>query len=139
MSKRYEIVTPRSASDAAYADVEYLIRWIGADGADYQYMFYDAAFSESVKSEVINQKSSTNIQALLGEENRNITLTASDLSKNDLTIFAQLLRNKFVTRLKLDGTIERYAVDGNSFKYQLSDLRYNISFDLVQYSREQWK
>lgn len=139
MTKRFEIVKPKSLTDPAYADVEYLIRWIGADGADYQYLFYDAEFMESVKTDIINNTESTNIEALLADEDRNIVLMASDLSKNDLTIFAQMFRNKYVTRIKLDGTIERYGVDSNSFKYKLSGLRYNIEFSVKQYSRPQWK
>lgn len=139
MAKRFEIIKPKSIADPAYADVEYVLRWIGADGADYLYLFYDAEFSESQSNDVINITDSNNIQSLIGVEKRSIKLTASDLSKNDLSVFAQMLRNKYVTRLKIDGTTERYAVDSNSFQFRPSELRYNLTFEIIPYSRPQWK
>ena len=129
MSKIYEIVRPKSLTNSDYEDFEYLIRWIGRDGADYQYMFYDAELSNSIKNEIINDTG--NVEALISAINKKITLTATDLSKTDLLVIGELLENKFVTRLLKDETIERYAPDSNSFKYRLMDGTYSIEFDLI--------
>ena len=139
MGKLFEIVRPNSVDNEAYAEYEYLLRWVGRDGADYQYLFYDAEFDERVRTEVINEKSSTRIESLIDSEERTITLTANDLSENDLKVMSSMLMNKYVTRIKLDGTTERYGVESNSFNYRKSDLRYDLSFDIIQYSRALWK
>jgi hypothetical protein len=129
MGKIYEIVRPKSLTNSDYEAFEYLIRWIGRDGADYQYMFYDAELSNSIKNEIINDTG--NVEAVISAINKKITLTATDLSKTDLLVIGELLENKFVTRLLKDETIERYAPDANSFKYRLMDGRYSIEFDLI--------
>ena len=139
MGKVFELVRPNSVTDPTYADSEYLIRWIGRNGADYVFMFYDAELAQGVKASVINERSSTRIESLIDSENRRVTLTADDLSKNDLEIIAGMFINKYVSRIRLDGTIERYAVDSNSFKYTLSELRYSLSFDIINYSRPVWR
>jgi hypothetical protein len=129
MSKIFEIVRPKSIDDPAYADFEYLIRWIGRDGAEYLYMFYDADISQRVNSEVVNRFG--DIAALIDSENREITLTANDLTKNDLTVIAKMFSNTYVTRLLQDGTTERYAPKANSFSYRLMGLTYDIEFTLI--------
>lgn len=139
MSKIFQLIRPKSLQDAAYEDHEYLIRWIGRDGADYQLMFYDAEFVQKTKGEVINQESATRIESLLESESRGVTLVADDLSRNDLGVILQLFANKFVTRLLKDGTTERYAPDQNSFKWQLSDGRYEIEIKLIQSDLPVWK
>lgn len=130
MSKIFELVRPKSLDDSAYEEFEYLIRWIGRDGADYLYMFYDVEINQAVKNEIINELSATNIETLITSESKAITLTASDLSKNDLNVILELLSNKFVTRLLKSGLSERYALLPNSFKYRLSGLTYELEFDL---------
>jgi hypothetical protein len=127
----FELVRPKSLTDPAYAEFEYLLRWIGRDGSDYIYMFYDAEIFNSVKNEVVNAESLTRIEALISEETRSIILKADDLSLNDLKVIGEMFANKFVTRLKLDGTIERYAPDSNSFNYELMQGRYEVEISLV--------
>lgn len=129
MSKTFELIRPMSLTDPAYADFEYLIRWIGRDGAEYLYMFYDAEISQRVNSEVAN--SLGDIAALIDSESREITLTANDLSKSDLLVISEMFSNTYVTRLLQDGTTERYAPKANSFSYKLRGLTYDIEFTLV--------
>jgi hypothetical protein len=139
MSKIFELVRPKSLQNADYADHEYLIRWIGRDGADYQLMFYDAEFERKTSGEVVNSESSTRIESLISSETRSVTLVANDLSRNDLDVVLQLFGNKFVTRLFKDGTTERFAPDSNSAKWQLSDGRYDIEIKLIQSNLPVWK
>jgi len=138
-SKLFEIVRPRSLTDPNYAAYEYLIRWQGRDGADYIYMFYDAEIKVSVKNTVINEQDANRIEAIGISEPREITLTASDLSENDLNVMRQLLQNKFVTRLHKDGTVTRYAPDANSFTSRLMDLKYEIEFTLIMSQVALWR
>lgn len=130
MSKIFKIVRPKSLTDSNYEDYEYLIRWIGRDGADYQKMFYDAEFDQAVSGTIINELDPDNIEQLIDSESRNIKLYCNDLSKNDIIIIGSLFANKFVTRLKKDGTVERYAPDSNSFNYRLMNGRYEVEFNL---------
>jgi hypothetical protein len=139
MGKIFELIRPKSLQNAAYEAYEYLIRWIGSDGADYIYMFYDVEIEHKIKNEVINKQDSANIEALAINHNRSIALFADDLSGNDLNIIGQLFDNTFVTRLLKDNTIERYAPDANSFKPRLMHCRYNVEFTLIMTDVTVWK
>lgn len=129
MSKIFELIRPKSLDDPAYENYEYLIRWIGRDGSEYLWMFYDAEISQRINSEIANRLG--DIAALIDSENRQISLTANDLTANDLLIIAEMFTNQYVTRLLKDGTIERYAPEANSFSYRLMGLTYEIEFTLV--------
>ena len=131
MSKLFEIVRPKSLENSDYEEFEYLIRWIGRDGADYQLMFYDIEIQRRTRNEIINSESSTNIEALIFKEEQSITLFADDLSRTDLLVVLQLFGNKFVTRIKKDDSIERYAPDANNYKYRKKAGRYEIEFTLI--------
>lgn len=137
--KLFKVVRPRSLTDPNYAYYEYLIRWTGRDGADYIKMFYDAEFSVSVKNSVINEQDSVRIEAINITESRVVTLTADDLSLNDVQVIGQLFQSRYVTRLKKDGTTERYAPDANSYKYRLMDGRYEVEFNLILSQVALWK
>lgn len=139
MGKLFQIVRPLSLTDTNYAAYEYLIRWTGRDGADYIYMFYDVEYNIRVQNDIINDKNKDRIEAINLTEGASITLTASDLSLNDLQVIRQLMQNKFVTRLKKDGTVDRFAPDGNSFSFRLMDGRYEVSFTLILSSVALWK
>lgn len=138
MSKTFEIIRPKSLEDSNYEDYEYLIRWIGRDGSDYLLMFYDIEIQRRTRNEIINSESSTNIEALISKEEKAITLFADDLTKNDLTAVLQIFGNKFVTRLKKDDSIERYAPDSNNYKYRLKDGRYEIEITLIATDLTVW-
>lgn len=139
MSKKFEIIRPRSLNDSDFEEFEYLIRWIGNDGSDYILMFLDAEFNIRTRNNLINELDSDRIEVLIDSVKRNVTLTAADLSKNDLLIVGQIFENKYVTRLKKDGTTERYAPDSTSFKYRLLDYRYSVSFTLHLPDKPTWK
>lgn len=130
-SKKFEIVRPKSNDNSDYAEYEYLIRWKGRDGSDLIYMFYDAEIENEIRTSIINQDSEDNLQSINDKENRSIILVAEDLSKNDMLTISQMFSNKYVTRLKKDGTTERYAPDRNRFKYKIKDGRYNLEIALV--------
>ncbi len=137
--KIFKIIRPKSLTNVAYAAFEYLLKWNGRDGSEYLYMFYDAELQTKITNEVINEDDSTRIAALVGKVGQDITLQADDLSQNDLIIVGHILENKFVTRVLQDGTTERYAPDADSFKYRLTDGRYNISFKLIKPNIKSWK
>ena len=139
MSKLYELVRPKSINDSTYEDFEYLIRWIGRNGAEYIYMFYDAEINTRIRAQGINTLDEDNIQSLIDRETNDITLVASDLSKNDLLRMGEMFANKYVTRLKKDGTFERYAVDSNRYKYSLRKKRYRVEFSLIMPEKAVWK
>ena len=138
MSKIYKIEYPKSYNNSAYEPFEYLIRWIGRDGSDYLYMFYDAELSIRINSTIINRED-TNIQSLIEANENEVVLTANDLSRNDLTIIGQILEQKYITRIYKDGTTKRYTPDNNSFTYDLLDGRYNLKFKIVAENIKTWK
>ena len=138
MSKKFEIVRPKSLQDPAYEEFEYLIRWIGRNGADYLHLFYDARITRRTRNEIINSEDSERIEALISKEQRSVSLFIDDLSRSDLDVILQLFGNKFVTRIKKDSTIERFAPDSNSYRYRKMDGRYEIEFTLMASDLETW-
>ena len=139
MSKIFELIRPKSITDSAYETYEYLIRWMGRDGSEYLYMFYDAELATRVDSEQINTEDSARIQSLVSRVGQGITLTADDLSKSDLVIVGQIMENRYVTRLLKAGTGERYAPEPGGFKYRLMDGRYSVTLSLVLTDIKTWK
>lgn len=139
MSKKYEIIRPKSLIDGNYADFEYLLRWIGYDGSDLQYMFYDAELKRSVNTEPINLEDADTLQSLVKDVENEITLEAFDLSENDIKVIRQIFENPIVYRIFKDGTSERYAPQRNSFKYRLRNGRYNIEFKLARANTKIWR
>lgn len=129
-TKIFEVIRPKSLTDSAYADYEYLIRWRGRTGADYILMFYDAEIEQRVENSVINQSNSNTIQSLNRFEEKTVRLTASDLTLNDIQIVGQMFSNKYVTRIHKDGVITRFAPVGNSFNYRLLAGRYELNIQL---------
>ena len=139
MSKIFELIRPMSLSDTNYEEFEYLIRWMGRDGSEYLWMFYDAELSAQVSGEVINSEDSNNIQSLVSKNGQGITLQADDLSLSDFNVIKQILENRYVTRLLKSGSVERYAPEPSSFNYRLMDGRYVLSLNLVMVDIKAWK
>lgn len=138
MSKTYKLIRPKSLNDSNYEQFEYLIRWIGRDGAEYIYMFYDAVLQNSVRNQIINSEDEDLIESLPEKEERSLTVTANDLSLNDLNVILEMFSNKFVVRLKKDGTTERLVPKSNSSNRRLRDGRYDIKIELRPYDLKVW-
>lgn len=137
MIKTFEIIRPKSENDSNYENFEYLIRWMGRDGAEYFYMFYDARLNINISGEVIN--SENDISTIIEKVGRTITLTANNLSNNDVKIVAQMFENRYVTRIKKDGTIERLSPGSNGLDIRERQGRYNITFTLTLTDVKRWK
>lgn len=139
MPKKFEIITPRSYNDSAYEAYEYLLRWIGRDGSDYELLFYDAEIDNRIDSEAINTESDDYIQALIYKVGKKITLVANDLSKNDLEIIGQIFENPIIRRIRKDDTEEKFAPERGNFKYRLLDGRYRVEFTIIATEIKTWK
>lgn len=138
LAKIFEIITPLSEVDSDYENFEYLLRWIGRDGSDYCYMFHDMEIETRVGNEPVNLKDPQRIKSLSINEERSFTVFVEDISKNDLQVFEEMLINQYVTRIKKDESIERYAVDSNRFRYTLKNGRYRVEINLIKYQRKSW-
>jgi hypothetical protein len=138
MSKIFELIRPKSLLHPDYEQFEYLIRWIGRDGADYLYMFYDAQIRKKINGNIINRDNAEQIETIISSSQETIELTADDISRNDLPVFLEMLENKYVQRLKKDGTTERFALDENSFDYRLKDGRYELDIKLIAANKKVW-
>lgn len=137
--KIFQLVRPKSLSDSNYGEYEFLIRWIGRDGAEYLYMFLDANVESKIRADVINREDENRIESIVKDEEKTYTLQADDLSLSDIQVIGQMFSNKFVTRIKKDGTTERFATDSNSYQYRLREGRYVIEFDIVAVNPVVWK
>jgi hypothetical protein len=135
----FKLIRPKSLIDPAYEEFEYLLRWVCRDGSECQYMFYDAEMQLKVANEVINEQDSERIESLVSKVSQDITVQADDLSRNDLTVMAQLMENKHVDRIFKNGTVERYAPDAQSYKYRLTDGRYTVDFKLIRRDIKAWR
>jgi hypothetical protein len=139
MSKIFKLVRPKSLTNPAYAEFEYLIRWIGRDGSDYLYMFYDAEFETKINASQINTKDSERIESIINSESSSITFFVNDISLNDLKVFGEMLANKYVTRIFKDETIQRFAIDSNTYKYKQRGLRFDLELSIIPVEKMTWK
>lgn len=73
-NKLFQVIRPRSLTDPAYAEHEYLIRWTGRNGGDLQYMFFDAEIEKGLRTNLINESDPYTIQAVGISETRAINL-----------------------------------------------------------------
>lgn len=139
MGKIFKLIRPKSLTNSDYEAFEYLIRWIGRDGSDYLYMFYDAEHETKVNATAINTLDSARIESIVNSETRAVTLTANDISLNDLSVFGEMLANKYVTRIFKDGSVERFAVDSNSYKHRQKGLRFDLEFTIIPTEKVTWR
>lgn len=139
MQKIFEIIRPKSLTDSSYEKYEYLLRWIGRDGSDYQFMFFDAEIETKVKANTINIENPDTVESLIISEENTINLVAEDLSLNDVDVIGEMFANKYVTRIFKDGSVKRYAMDSNSYKKRLYNLRYNVEFSIIDSNKIAWK
>jgi hypothetical protein len=139
MANLFKLIRPKSLTNPAYEAFEYLLKWQGRDSSEYIYMFYDAELQTKVANEVINEQDSARLSALVSKVSQDITLNADDVSRNDVVIIGQIFEQRFVLRVLKDGTTERYAPDAGSFKYRLSDGRYELQFKLVKPDIKAWR
>ena len=134
-SKILKYIIPDSESDSNYADFEFMLVWKHRNGAYCQYLFTDWEHSRSIDAKPINKDDSDNMENLIKSVERVVTLTAEDVSLNDLEAISSILEAKKILRLYKDGTTERIGLDNNSFDYQQSGKRYNLKFNIFLYNK----
>lgn len=139
MSKIFKVIQPESYLNAEYSDNEYLLQWLGRDGSINHFMFYDAILDTQIKSSIINEIDSENISAIVSSITNGLKISVTNLTKNEFLALSQIKENRFITRIKIDGTTERYAPDASSFKYRQSDKRYSLDFSLSYVNTAVWK
>lgn len=137
-TKTYKLIRTKSAVNSDFEAFEYLIRWVGRDGSEYLYMFYDARLGIAVDADIVNADTETLMKSINREVSREITLTAVDVSENDFNIMSQILENPFITRIKKDGTTERMSPVNSSLNYRKLNKRYNIDFTLKRANLATW-
>lgn len=133
--KIFRLKTPDSGSDSNYQNYEYMVAWYGSKGGFYTYLFTDWEQSKEVNTEVLNISDPDKIESLIKAEENTITVTAEDISRNDLIILFSVFKAKKVARLYKDGTYENIAVKSNSKIYKQTDGRYNVEIDFVEYEK----
>lgn len=131
----YAVITPDSESDSNYAQFEYLLGWFDYNGNWQQKLFTDWVNREAFDNQIYNEEKSGRIGAINENETNKVTLTAEDVSFNDIKVYLSMNRAEKLLRLFKDGTHEVVAPDSNSFKYEQRGVRFQIEFDLTQTPR----
>lgn len=139
-SYTYKYIRPKSVGDTNYEDFEYLLAWYGRNGAFHQYMFTDYKQQNNIDSQPINLDDGDKIKSLVQNEERKITLTAENLTYNDFIAMGSICVAPEIIRVyKTGGTLatatgnsfERVAIDSNSWEIRKTDLRYNLTFNII--------
>ena len=133
--KIIKLETPVSETDSNYEEFEFMLAWYGRDGSFYNYLFTDWREGQDVSATALNLSDKTKISNIILSEEREIQLTAEDLTLNDLKIISSVLVAKLIIRVFKDGTTERIGLIGNSQVFKQTDGRYNLVFDVLQYEK----
>jgi hypothetical protein len=128
-TKIIKVEVPRSATNAAYAEYEYLLQWYSDQGTPVYYLFNDWTEKDSTKTAPINVKTD-DIRSLIATNTIAIKLVAEDIARSDLNAFRSLKKSKNVARIMLDGTKERLAVLSGSITQRNSDQFYDIELQV---------
>jgi hypothetical protein len=131
----YKVERPKSLDDSNHEQFEYLLAWYSKSGQYIQYLFTDWNYRQQNKNSILNRLSKAKINTIHGSEERTVTVTAENVTLNDLMIYTSILSAKEVVRVFKDGTTERVGIDSNSFGYRQTDARYNFEFDIVLYEK----
>ena len=105
--KIIKLETPKSESDSNYEQFEFMLAWYGRDGSFYQYLFTDWRNKYKVNARALNLTKEEIISNIIQSEEREIRLTAENLTLNDEIVLRSILVSKLIIRLFKDGTWQR--------------------------------
>lgn len=131
--KIIKLETPQSVNDPNYEEYEYMLAWYGRDGSYYNYLFTDWNNNYNVNAEPLNIQDVDKLSNIIASEQRQVRLSAEDLTLNDLLIIRSVTVAKKIIRVYKDGSTERVGVSGNSKTFRQTDGRYNFQFNIEQY------
>lgn len=128
-TKIIKVVVPNSYINSIYEEYEWLLEWYNKEGTPTYYMFFDWEAEDITETTPINV-ASDEIQSLINAQERNITIVAEDVKREDLAAFQSLQVAKNVARIYKDGTRERVAIKSSSISYVNSKQRYRIELKI---------
>lgn len=120
-----KVVRPKSVTNPAFAEYEWLLEWYSTQGTPAQYMFTDWNTSERVDTNPINLET-TEIKSIISNKQILVTLVAEDVKREDLPAFQSLGVSKNVARVSPDGTRERVAIRDSAIEWINSKQRFQI-------------
>lgn len=124
------LVTPKSESDSAYEEFEYLLRWINPNGSIYMYMFTDWENQDKYEGLIMSSDDNEYIRNIPSPTERRINLIAENLNKNDFEQIKKINNSVRCERLYKDGTYEGVAIVPGSYSYKQQGLRYTIEISI---------
>ncbi len=127
----YKKVIPESENDSNYEAFEFVLAWYGRDGQLIVKMFTDWEANDQTDTANINLSDKNNLQNVIGGQKRDRTLTAEDLTLNDLQVLSSIFEAKKIIRVYKNGSFERIGLSANSFKYRQTDARYNLTIKVI--------
>lgn len=139
-SYTYKYIRPKSVDDSNYEEFEYLLAWYGRNGAYHQKMFTDHEQENDIDGQPLNLKDEDYIQSLIQSEERQIMLTAENLTYNDyIAMTSIMVATRIIRVYKTGGTLatdsgnsfERVTIVPGSWRIRKTDLRYNLSFSIL--------
>lgn len=135
-SKTYELRTPKSDTDANYEEFEYYLVWQGRQGNILNYLFTSWETNRAVDTSIVNSKDAEGMYNKISDISDTVTLSAENLTLNDLKIYSSVIESKVVTRVYKDGAQERVGLVGNSLKWVETEGRYDMTFDILLYKQK---
>lgn len=133
MAVTYQLIRPTSETDANYEAYEFVLGWYGRNGNYYTYMFTDWEGNDAPRVSNLNITNKTKLSNIINEEEREIEVTAEDLSLNDMHILSSIFVSKKIVRVYKDGTTERLGLGSNSKRWRQTDGRYNLRINLIRH------
>lgn len=128
-TKIIKVIIPNSYTNSVYEEYEWLLEWYNKEGTPTYYMFFDWEAEDITETTPINI-STDDIQSLINAQERNVTIVAEDVKREDLAAFQSLQVAKNVARIYKNGSRERVAIKSSSISYVNSKQRYRIELKI---------
>ena len=136
-SQIYEVITPDSEDDITFEKYEFMLTWFSRKGTPVSWLFCDWENINKTKTNPINIDNEDEIKSLIDSESRIVTLTAEDITREQLDSFLELKVNKTVNRIYRDDSVlyepdgnEKLAILDSSYKYIQSEQRFKIEIEV---------
>lgn len=137
-----EIVTPDSDSDINLELYEWYLVWSSREGTPCSWLFTDWEAKNAVDATPINITDSNYITSLINTEDRIITLTAEDITFDELEAFQDLQISKNVWRAyRKDSTnfeaggVEKLAIISSEIIHVQSKQRFDVTIQVQRFEK----
>ena len=130
-TKTFKYIIPESSTDSTAEQYEYYLVWQAPNGAFYNWLFTDFITKQKIDARIVNSVSE-NINKIYDKANNYTSITAEDITEDELEAIKTILRSKIIRRYYKDGSFVKLAINTDSFNKRKTGHRYNFQIEVKE-------